>query len=395
MISRTIYPYILLLTLAIATGMQAQSVDELRRKQQALEKEMATTSKMLGETKRSETATSNKLQLIGRNIKTQRKLINSIGQEIHALDQQMGELTARRDQLQTQLEQYKEDYALMVRESHYARIQQSPLLFILSSNSFVELSRRMRYMEEFSAYRRHQVEKITHTQSEIDEQNRMLGENRQEKQTSLQRKQREQENLARDERKQKKMLSELKKKEKDLKGQQKAQQKRANEINRQIEAIIRAQASKDKEKGQLTKEQQLISGGFAKNQGRLPWPIAEGHISRHFGMQQNEEHQYVTNNNKGTYFQTTRGAKARAVYEGTVSATIMLGSEYAVIVQHGTYRTVYSGLSALSVKQGDNVSTKQTLGTIKTDAADDNKTELYFQIYEGKNLLNPESWISR
>lgn len=389
---RTIATYILALSICLPIG--AQSMQELKKQQQALEREMATTNKMLSETKRNETATMNKLQLLGKNIKTQRKLVNSLGQQIQALDNQMSQLTNRRNQLQNELQQHKNDYARMVRESHYVQMQQNPLLFLLSSRSFTEMARRLRYMEEFARYRREQVARITHVQSEIDEQNQQLQSSRKEKQSDLKQQQRQQENLSRDERKQKQMLSDLKKKEKDLSKKQKAQQKKADEINRKIESIVRDQAKKQ-EGTKLTKEQQLLSGGFAKNKGRLPWPIAQGHISRHYGKQQNEVHQYVMNDNKGTYFQTTRGSKARAVYEGSVTATIVLGNEYAVIVQHGNYRTVYSGLSQLNVKQGDYVQTKGTIGTIHTDEADDNKTELYFQIFEGKNILNPEQWLAQ
>ena len=43
--------------------------------------------------------------------------------------------------------------------------------------------------------------------------------------------------------------------------------------------------------------------------------------------------------------------------------------------------------------QGDKIETKQTLGTIYSDPEQDNKTELYFQIYQDRNILNPASWI--
>ena len=59
------------------------------------------------------------------------------------------------------------------------------------------------------------------------------------------------------------------------------------------------------------------------------------------------------------------------------------------------YRSVYSGLSALTVKQGDKVKAKQTIGTVYTDAAQDNKTELYFQIYKNRDIENPRNWLAK
>ena len=66
-----------------------------------------------------------------------------------------------------------------------------------------------------------------------------------------------------------------------------------------------------------------------------------------------------------------------------------------VIIQHGNYRTVYANLSQISVREGENVSAKQNIGRVFTDADNDNKTELYFQIYNGRSVMNPESWIAR
>ena len=118
-------------------------------------------------------------------------------------------------------------------------------------------------------------------------------------------------------------------------------------------------------------------------------------ISGHFGKQQHPVYSQVTMDNKGIYLQTTAGTKARAVYKGEVTSCFMVGGTYAVIIQHGNYRTVYSNLSKLSVKQGDKVETKQAIGTIFTDPEQDQKTELYFQIYKDRNILNPELWIAK
>ena len=46
-------------------------------------------------------------QLIGQNIKNQRKLINTLDREITALNREMRQLNGRRDSLQHVLEQYK------------------------------------------------------------------------------------------------------------------------------------------------------------------------------------------------------------------------------------------------------------------------------------------------
>ena len=370
----------------------ADNVKDLQKKQKKLQQEIEQTNKMLKQTKRDESATLNKLQLIGQNIKNQKKLINTLDNEITALNREMNHLTKTRDSLQNVLEAYKTDYARLVRQSHYARMQQSPLLFLLSSDSFQQLARRARYLQEFAHFRQEQVRRIENTQREIDTQNELLQTNKQNKQTVLSSKKREQENLKRDERKQQTMLTKLKSKEKDLNKQLKQQQKKVNELNKKIDNLVKKQASSTTT---LTKEQKLLAGGFEANKGRLPWPVEKGIISGHFGKQQHPVYSQVTMDNKGIYLQTTAGSKARAVYKGEVTSCFMIANTYAVIIQHGNYRTVYSNLSKLNVKQGDKVDTKQAIGTIFTDAEQDQKTELYFQIYKDRDILNPELWIAQ
>ncbi|MCR5050728.1 MAG: peptidoglycan DD-metalloendopeptidase family protein [Paludibacteraceae bacterium] len=377
-----------------ATAFAADSVKDLQKQQRKLQQDIENTNKMLKQTKKDENATLNKLQLISENIKTQKKLIHSLDNEIYVLDNEMNRLTGKRDSLQNVLETYKKDYAEMVNKSHFARIQQSPLLFLISSNSFNQLARRARYLQEFARFRQEQVKRIENTQSEIDIQNDLLRENKNGKQATLASRKREHENLRRDERKQQTMLDQLKSKEKDLSKKLQQQQKKAKNLNKKIDDIVRKQAAKTTKTG-MTKEQKLVAGGFEANKGRLPFPVEKGIISGHFGKQQHPVYSQVTIDNKGIYIQTTAGAKARAVYKGEVTSCFMVANTYAVIIQHGNFRTVYSNLSKLQVKQGDKVEVKQVLGTIYTDAEQDQKTELYFQVYKDRDILNPELWITR
>ena len=375
----------------VVLRLAADEVKDLQREQEQIRRELAETEQLLKETKKNETATTNKLTLLNKNIKDRKRLINGINREIQAIDHDMLRLVARRGELQVEQNRLREDYAQLIRKTHYQQRMQSPLLFILSAKNFQQLMRRMRYLRQFARYRQRQVAAIEATQADIDAQNQSLAERKTERNAALKSQQKEQEQLTRDQRKQQKMLNELKKKEKNLAAKQKKQQKRINEINKKIEDVIRKQATKTT----LTNEQQLLAGGFEQNKGRLPWPVEKGFISGTFGVHQHPVYEHVTVNNKGIYLQTTAGSTARAVYEGEVSSCVVLGNTYAVIVQHGNYRTVYSNLSQLKVKQGDKVKAKQALGIIYSDPDDDNKTEVYFQIYKDRQLLDPTPWLAR
>lgn len=383
---------VIYITLLMVLALPAQSVKELQKQQRELQQQLEQTQKMLKQTKQNETATVNKLNLLNNDIKTRKKLIRNIQSEISGLNNEMGQLRSKRQSLQDKLEDCKQDYARLIRETHYADMQQSPLLFILSSQNFQQLTRRVRYMQEFATYRKEQVRQIEQLQTDIDVQNNLLEQRRNDRAVALKNQKREQDKLTSDERKQKNMLQSLKKKEKDLLTQQKAQQKKADALNKQIEELIAKQV---RTTTTLTKEQQLIAGGFEANQGRMPWPVEKGYISGHFGKHQHPLHEHVTIDNKGIYLQTVSGAAARAVYEGEVTWCAQMNGNYAVIIQHGNYRSVYSPLKSINVKQGDKVKAKQNIGTIFTDASEDNKTELYFQIYKDRSILNPSLWLAQ
>lgn len=376
----------------MALPMSAESVKELQKKQRQLQQQLEQTDKMLRQTKKTETATVNKLNLLNNDIRTRKKLIGTINSEISALDKEMGGLRQQRQTLQEELEACKQDYAKLIRETHYADMQQSPLLFLLSAENFQQMLRRIQYMQQFASYRKEQVKKIEALQTDIDIQNDLLAQRRDDRATALKAQKREQEKLKVDERKQRQMLQNLKKQEKDLLAKQRKQQQQVDALNRKIEEMVSKQV---RTTTTLTKEQKLIAGGFEANQGRLPWPVEKGYISGYFGRHQHPVHEHVMVDNKGIYLQTVQGADARAIYEGEVTWCAQMNGNYAVIVQHGNYRSVYSPLKKIYVKQGDKVKAKQAIGSIYTDASEDNKTELYFQIYKDRSILNPSLWLAQ
>ena len=153
------YRIILSLLCLLAMPIAAQNVKELQKQQRELQQQLEETAKMLKQTKQNETATENKLTLLNNDINTRKKLIRNIQGEINALNGEMGTLRQKRSELQKELEAAKEDYARMVRETHYADMQQSPLLFLLSADNFQQLVRRVQYMQQFAAYRKEQVKK--------------------------------------------------------------------------------------------------------------------------------------------------------------------------------------------------------------------------------------------
>ncbi|MEA4850436.1 MAG: peptidoglycan DD-metalloendopeptidase family protein [Paludibacter sp.] len=426
--------------------LQAQSVKELEKQRNKTLQLLESTNKMLNETKKSQRSSLNKLTIINKNIVERKTLINNIGKEINELDGEMQRLNQEKRLLENRLSTLKRDYARLVQEAHLNRSVYTKIMFVLSANSFDQSYRRLRYLQEYSDYRKQQVRKIENVKTQIVVKSDSLNRNKQTKVEVVKQKEVEANKLTNDQKKEKVMLTDLKKKEKKLMADLKKQQKIANDLNNKIARIIAEEirkaelkrkaeqeraaaeerkrlAAEQKKQGtksstpssekeakkaekqapvqsasvsMLTKEEKLISGNFSANSGRLPWPTDKGFISGHYGVHPHPVLKHVTTNNKGIYIQTPTGTNARAVFEGEVTQRFSIpGSNNAVIIKHGEYRTVYANLTSIYVNIGDKVSAKQSIGKIYTDGDNDNKTELYFQIYKGRTLLNPEGWIAR
>src|SRR5574344_2069714 len=405
----------LIVSLCLLQPLFPQSIAELEeKKKQALEN-LAQTNKLLNETQKSKQGSVNKINLIKRNIKERKTVIQSLNGQIDALERNIGVLRTEKQQLEERLRYLKADYAKLIRETHVRRNHFSPLLFILSSDNAGQAYRRFRYLQEFSDYRKKQAFEIQRVTAQLAVKEKNLTNDVDKKERVLTEKEREAKKLESDRQQESKMLTQLQKKEKKLKDQQKKQQRQANELNNKIQKLIAAEIRKDEERRrqaanesakesgkpvpttfEMSKDEKLIAGNFERNKGKLPLPVEKGFISGHFGVQPHPVLPHVTTNNKGIYIQTPAGSMARAIFDGVVTKCFMVpGSNSSVIVKHGNYRTVYSNLTELYVKEGDKVTTKQNIGKIFVDTENDNKTVLYLMLYKDTDIQNPELWLAR
>ncbi len=148
----------------------------------------------------------------------------------------------------------------------------------------------------------------------------------------------------------------------------------------------------------LTPEERNLSSNFAANQGKLPWPVGSGYISDHFGKNKHPVFNIYTEN-YGIDIKTKKGAPAYAIFAGEVSSVIYIpGAGQTVLVNHGSFYTVYSKLANVRVSKGQKIKLKQVLGTVSTDES--GNTKVHLEIWRvGSNGAprkeNPEVWVKR
>jgi septal ring factor EnvC (AmiA/AmiB activator) len=141
----------------------------------------------------------------------------------------------------------------------------------------------------------------------------------------------------------------------------------------------------------------LASTVFEQNKGSLPWPVSSGAIGSKFGRHAHESISGIEVNNKGVDFITSANAEIHTVFSGTVTSVFNIqGAGMNVIITHGAYKTVYSGLQNVSVAVGDKVNAKDKIGTV---ADNGEGYVLHFELGKvseaGWVPQNPELWLKR
>jgi Membrane proteins related to metalloendopeptidases len=156
---------------------------------------------------------------------------------------------------------------------------------------------------------------------------------------------------------------------------------------------------KDDYKFSLTPSERELANNFEASKGRLPWPVEKGFITERFGKNKHPIFNVTTENN-GIDIRTSRGSKARAVFAGEVASIISIpgvGGQ-TVLINHGSYYTVYANLDKVLVSKGSKVTMKQPVGIVLTD--DDGNTTMNFQVWKvgiggAVSKVNPEFWIAQ
>ena len=133
-----------------------------------------------------------------------------------------------------------------------------------------------------------------------------------------------------------------------------------------------------------------ISGSFENDRGRLPMPVTGSYkIVSHFGQYNVEGLSNVQLDNKGINIQCQPGASARSIFDGEVAAVASVAGQLVVMVRHGDFISVYCNLKNVVVRKGQQVTTRQVLGTVGQDNI------LQFQLRRDIQKLNPEVWLGR
>lgn len=392
--------------LAFSAFAQTDKQKELEARRQAILQEIKQINSLLFKTQKEEKSVLAQVEDVNQQIAATENLIRVTNQQANLLTRNINENIARISSLRKELEELKEDYAAMIQKSYKSKNQKSRIMFLLSSDNFLQAYKRVQYMKQYASFRKKQGELIRDKTEELQELNAGLVLQKEEKQKLIAENEATRKQLNRVKKEQQALIATLKKDEGKYTAQIRAKQKEADKIDREIEELIRAAIAEANRKAGSGKAKEPASGGFAltaedkalaanftSNKGRLPWPVERGMVVKSFGTHRHPQFPNVTTNSSGVEIATEDNSPVRSVFEGKVmSIQKIKGANIAVFIQHGDYITVYSNLGQVQVKNGEKVATKQTIGTVAKSPTG-GRTVLKFYIYQNRTKVNPADWV--
>lgn len=391
---------LLLIIFLLPLSLFAQSRQELEKQRLQLQKEIKEINTLLFQSQKKEKTLLSDLSDLVQRIGVRTKLINTINEETNQLKIEIKENERQVEMLEERLDYLKEDYANMVVQSYKSKTKNSRLMFLLSSENFLQAYKRLEYLKQYADYRARQGEEIKLETIKLQNLNDYLIETRNEKEELLAINREEKDSISKEKASRETLVKSVKKKEKKYIAQINNKQREERRIDAKIEALIAEAIAKSKKESNikssgfaLTPEAVALEKDFISNKGKLPSPVERGVIVRRYGKQSHPTLKGITIESNGVFYATEKDANARVIFDGKVLAIQVLpGKKKAVLVQHGNYISVYKNLDNVTVQKGDLVSTKQMLGKIHTDTTT-GKTILAFVLFKEIHRQNPEEWV--
>ena len=447
---------IILLAAGLTAGAQTNSrIKQLQKQSTTLKKQIADSEKLLRSTKKDVSSQLNNLAILNGQIDEQQKIVTGYEEEAAGLARDINGLEKQIATLTAELAACKHKYRRAVLYMNRNRLMQNKWGFILMSENFRQMYRRMRYAANYSKYLKVQGEAIRKKETALRAKQQQLATTKRDKDLALADARQQQTALKGQKEQRQTVIDELNKRQKQLNSSIAQQRKKYTTLNANIERLIqqeiaaaearrkKAEAERRAAEERRRKEREArekaeaarrarekssastktpakpgkktpakpepryekedntdrtVSSGFRANRGRLPVPITGSYaVTSRYGQYNVDGLKGVTLDSKGINLTGQPGAKARCVYEGEVSAVANIGGSYIVIVRHGGYYSVYSNLSGVSVRRGQQVNTRQTLGNVARDAA--GNCTLHFQLRQKNGNtathINPLPWLAR
>src|SRR5690554_3539381 len=268
---------------------QSDKQKQLEQRRQAILQEIKQINSLLFQTKKEEKSVLSQVEDINHRISATENLIRITNQQANLLTRNINNNMNRISSLREELEIMKADYAEMVRKSYKSKNQQSRIMFLLSSESFLQAYKRVQYMKQYAAFRKKQGVEIGNKTQELQELNNELLAQKKDKQKLIDENTAAKNQLIKEKKAQEALMATLRKDESKYTTQIRQKQKEADKIDKEIDKLIKAaiaEANRKKEKEsksvstpttsgelKLTQEKKALAPNLSKNKESYhgPW----------------------------------------------------------------------------------------------------------------------------
>ena len=420
------YVIIFLFIFLSAFETRAQNISDIGSKQtelKTIKSEIYSLEKEIQNKNKKEKETFNLLQ----NYDKQSFLLNKIIERYRAEEKQKeDQITAaelRVNALSTEISRLQSNYAKYV-NAVYRKGRQTELAAIFDSESVSQALRRVFYLRKFSERRENDLITFEKNKSELLSVKVLLEKEREEKSLIVEKKLDEEMVLKKKSIERRKVLNALRKDKTELKKELNAKKQAETTIRNLISRLSEEKVRRDKElkeKLRLKEEEKLAEKkgnkdlakektktvnkkstedeslpknftSFEQQKGKLNWPVNGGKVIRKFGENKNLILNTITLN-YGVDIKVMSDLNVKAVSSGIISVLEWIpGYGSIIIISHsGEYRTVYSHLGQIYVREGDDVKTGQIIASVG-ESIEGNV--LHFEIWNSRANQNPEIWLT-
>jgi septal ring factor EnvC (AmiA/AmiB activator) len=255
---RKLLATIIAIIITASTGVWAQETkEEIQRRQQELQKELADLNNALNNIKQNKKESVSQLALIQRKIHKREELINNINSDLKRLDNDITSDETEINTLKLQLDTLKRNYAKSLVDAYKNRNNYDYVNFLFSATSFNDAIKRVAYLKSYRQYREVQAASILSTQDELQHKISKLTANKTEKSSTLQEQNTQLTVLQGDKKEQNDVVEQLKGQEKDIADQIKNKEKARIKLQQTLQTIIKreiAAEAKRREQERLERE---------------------------------------------------------------------------------------------------------------------------------------------
>lgn len=381
-----------LVLLLLGTAAFGQDVSRQTERKRQIEEEISFIDKQLKSITSKQKATTEQLSLIRKRVTNRQALISDLDRRIAVVNDQMTAKQREINRIQKELDTLETYYEKLIYNTYKNRDTKVWFLYILSSENLGQGYRRFSFLKSLAGEVGVQAEKMRDKQAELQAEREKLAAIKADAQATRNEREAEYRKLQAEERQSKEDMKRLARSEKQYRDELAAKKKEVDRLSREIQKMLKSTVTEQKKDN--TRIDTALSGQFAQNRGRLPWPLKQGVITERFGVHNHPVYKNLKlPDNPGVTFSTVRGAEVFCVFDGEVRKVfVMPGYNQCVLVQHGEYFTLYCRLAKVGVKAGQKVSTGEKLGTLE---ADGNASSLHFQLWKGTDKQDPEKWLRR